>query len=161
MQMRSLSAFFLTLILFDVDEDDVVPDLDNAPPRDHVLEIAAKKPAQPSGTGNDDGEHAAGAAVDLEICDTAQRAAGTDIDDLLLTKVTQADRLWLFTATAVRRSKLFRQGTGSFLAGKNNKQCNEKGIKRQLQAEMEWKDLWLALFCLPIVMICKEWESVQ
>ena len=42
-------------------------DLDDTPPWDHVLKIPSEKPAQPAGTRDDQGKHAAGAAVDLQV----------------------------------------------------------------------------------------------
>ena len=56
----------------------------------------------------------AGAAVDLQIRDTAKGTAGANIDDLLLPQCTQTDGLRLFTATAVHRIEFFTQGTASF-----------------------------------------------
>ena len=109
------SAFFPAVLFLDIDEDDIASDLDDAPPRDHVLEIAAEKPAQASRPWDDDGEHAAGTAVDLQIRDTAKGAAGADIDDFLLSQRTQAYRLRLITATAVWRTEFFTQGACSFL----------------------------------------------
>ena len=108
------SAFFPAVLFLDIDEDDIASDLDDAPPRDHVLDIAAEKPAQASRPWDDDGEHAAGTAVDLQIRDTAKGTAGTNINDLLLPQCTQTDGLRLFTATAVHRIEFFTQGTVSF-----------------------------------------------
>lgn len=113
--MPDSPAFFPAVLLLDVDEDDIASNLDNAPPWNHVLKITSEKPAQTSRTRNDDGEHAAGTAVDLQICDTAQRAAGADVDDFLLPQCTQTDGLRFFTATAVWRTEFFTQWIVSFL----------------------------------------------
>ena len=109
-----LFAFFSAVLLLDVNEDDIASDLDDTPPWDHVFKIASEKPAQAAGTRDDDGKHAAGAAVDLQIRDTAKGTAGANIDDLLLPQCTQTDGLRLFTATAVHRIEFFTQGTASF-----------------------------------------------
>ena len=82
-----LFAFFSAVLLLDVNEDDIASDLDDTPPWDHVFKIASEKPAQAAGTRDDDGKHAAGAAVDLQIRDTAKGTAGANIDDLLLPAV--------------------------------------------------------------------------
>ena len=109
-----LFAFFSAVLLLDVNEDDIASDLDDTPPWDHVFKIASEKPAQATGTRDDDGKHAAGAAVDLQIRDTAKGTAGANINDLLLPQCTQTDGLRLFTATAVHRIEFFTQGTVSF-----------------------------------------------
>ncbi len=109
-----LFAFFSAVLLLDVNEDDIASDLDDTPPWDHVFKIASEKPAQAAGTRDDDGKHAAGTAVDLQIRDTAKGTAGANINDLLLPQCTQTDGLRLFTATAVHRIEFFTQGTASF-----------------------------------------------
>ena len=108
-----LIRIFPAVILLDVNEDDIASDLDDTPPWDHVLKIASEKPAQAAGTRDDDGKHAAGAAVDLQIRDTAKGTAGANIDDLLLPQCTQTDGLRLSQPQPCTELN-FHQGTASF-----------------------------------------------
>ncbi len=85
-------AFFPASFLVHIDEDNIGSDLDNTPPWNKVFIVPPEEPAQLSGPGDNNGKDTAAFAVDIEIIDTAERAAGPHIDDLLLFHIIEAHR---------------------------------------------------------------------
>ena len=85
------SAFFFALFLFHIDQDNVSTDLYDTPPWNEKFKIPSKKPAQPTGTGDDQSKDTAGTAVDLQVTDTAHGTAGAHVDDFFLTQGAQPD----------------------------------------------------------------------
>ena len=65
------STSFFALFLFYIDQDNISTDLYDTPPWNEKFKIPSEKPAQPTGTGDDQGKDTAGTAVDFQVADTA------------------------------------------------------------------------------------------
>ena len=85
---KSEAAFF-ALVLIHFHQNNIGPDLDDTVPGNDKFCVSSEKPAQLSGTGDDQSQHGSSVAVDLQIADASQGAAGTNVDDFLLFQITQ------------------------------------------------------------------------
>lgn len=91
--MRAVSpAFFAYLFLIYIHQNDVSANLDNTAPGNEKFKVPAEKPADFARPWNDKRLYTSGFAVDFQIADTAQRTAGTHVDDFLLLQIIKAHR---------------------------------------------------------------------
>lgn len=86
-------AFLPAFFFLDFYQDDICANLANTLPGDDKFSIASEKRADTARPRYDNGCHKAGADIDLHVADTAQRAAGTDIDDLFLAQFAYAHEI--------------------------------------------------------------------
>lgn len=105
--VRSVT-FSADIFLADFNKHDVRADPDDAVPRNDVFEFSSEKPAETAGSGYDQGSDTAGLRINFEVAHTAERPAGADIDDILLTQDAVADG-------GRKRRKRFLHGGVSFL----------------------------------------------
>ena len=101
------STFFFALFLFHIDQDNISTDLYDTPPWNEKFKISSEKPAQPTGTGDDQSKDTAGTAVDFQVTDTAHGTAGAHVDDFLLAQGTQSDGMWIQIRTAAWTAAFF------------------------------------------------------
>lgn len=87
-----LSAFFAYFFFIYLDQNDISTDLNDTFPWNHEFGVASQKPAEFSGTGDDQGQNTSGFHIDIQIADTAKRAAGTDIDDFFALQFKQSHK---------------------------------------------------------------------
>ena len=73
-----------TFFFIDLYKDNVISDLTDTVPGDAVFAVPAKKTAEFSGTGYDQGSHSAGFAVKFHINRAPETAAGAGVDHFFL-----------------------------------------------------------------------------
>ncbi len=101
------STSVFALFLFYIDQDNISTDLYDTPPWNEKFKIPSEKPAQPTGTGDDQGKDTAGTAVDFQVADTAHGTAGAHVDDFLLTQGAQPDGMRMRIRTAAWTAAFF------------------------------------------------------
>lgn len=75
-----------TFFFFDLDQDDVIPNLTDAAPGDDIFAFASWKKAEFTGTWYDQGSDFTGFTVKFKVNRTAETAAGTGVYDFFLSK---------------------------------------------------------------------------
>ena len=81
-------AAFPARFLVNFYQDDIGSDLADTLPGDHIFRISSQEPAQLPRSRNNESQHGSGAAVDLQVADAAERAAGADIDHFFPFQIT-------------------------------------------------------------------------
>ena len=75
--------FTQAFVFLDFHQDNVLTDLADTFPGDHIFTFMAEKSAESAGTGNYKCSKPTGAAVKFNICSTAKAFTGTGVDDFL------------------------------------------------------------------------------
>ena len=101
-----------TFFFLDLHQDDIVADLADAVPGDHILAFPAEKAAEPARTGDNQRRDPSGNTVKFHIDGTAQAAAGAGVDDLLLLQFTYTHGSHRFFSNICRKWENY---TGSFV----------------------------------------------
>lgn len=76
--------FMKTFFFLYLYQDDIIPDLADAFPGDHVFAFSSEKAAESAWTGNNKSSQTAGFVVEFHINGTSKTSAGTGIDNLFL-----------------------------------------------------------------------------
>lgn len=80
--------FAKTFFLLDLNQNNVITNLADTFPGDHILAFSSKKAAQPSRSGDHQRCDLSGLAVKFHINGTAQTPTGTGINDFFLFQLT-------------------------------------------------------------------------
>lgn len=78
--------------LFDIDENDIFPDLDDVFPWDNEFAFSPEHGEKSAWSRNNQTHNTASLRIDIDIGHAAERAAGTNIDDFFLTQITDTHR---------------------------------------------------------------------